>query len=218
MSVFQRVRDLCSANLHLTLDQWEDPEAMLGQAIREMESELAGALQAAASMIALEKLMSRRIGEHESGVQDWDRKARQELSAGREAKARQALRRKLEDHRILPGLREQLDLLKANRHALRRRVADMSGKLAEARRMRSALAARQFAATVRENSARVRSGSGFARFEQIRDRVEHAEAVADAWLALDDEDVADDGSRGDVDQQVEAELADLQRDQSTGTT
>ncbi len=211
MNIIQRVRDLCAANVHLTLDRLEDPEAMLGQAIREMEAELADALQAAASLIALEKLTARRVAEQQSGALAWERKARHELAAGHDGKARRALQRKLECNRALPGLREQLSLIEENRLALRRQIATMSEKLAEARRMRSALAARQFAASVRENSRSLRTGVGFARFEQIRDRVEHAEAVADAWLTLDDprdgeRTVGDELSPEEVDEQLDAEL------------
>ena len=139
MNVVQRVRDLCSANVHLALERLESPEAMLGQAIREMESDLSRSLHAAASLIALEKLLARRIAEHEAEIHSLEGRARKEVAAGREARARTAVRRKLDAERALAGLREQSELVTENRRTLRQQIDGLSEKLAEARRMRAAL-------------------------------------------------------------------------------
>jgi phage shock protein A len=87
----------------------------------------------------------------------------------------------------------------------------MSERLAEARRMRSALAARQLAVSAQAVADGVPS-TGFERFERLRERLEHSEAVADAMTGLKDASLAEDLRFEELDERVEAELASLRRD------
>ena len=56
MGLFQRVGDIISANLNELLDRFEDPEVMLKQAIREMETSLTQARQEVSRALASEMI------------------------------------------------------------------------------------------------------------------------------------------------------------------
>ena len=65
MRLFQRIGDIIAANLNDLVDRFEDPEVMLKQAIREMETMIEGATGGAARAIAGERLLARDLSDHE---------------------------------------------------------------------------------------------------------------------------------------------------------
>ena len=56
MGLFKRINDIISANLNEMIEGFENPETMLKQAIREMESSIAQVKQETARAMASEKL------------------------------------------------------------------------------------------------------------------------------------------------------------------
>ena len=65
MRLFQRISDIIAANLNDLVDRFEDPEAMLRHAIREMETMIEEATGGAARAIAGERLLARDLRDHE---------------------------------------------------------------------------------------------------------------------------------------------------------
>ncbi len=61
MRLFQRISDIIAANLNDLVDRFEDPEAMLKHAIREMETMIEEATGGAARAIAGERLLARDL-------------------------------------------------------------------------------------------------------------------------------------------------------------
>jgi phage shock protein A len=60
MSLFKRVGDIISANLNDLVEKFEDPELMLKQAIREMETSIGEARQEVARAMASDKLVRKK--------------------------------------------------------------------------------------------------------------------------------------------------------------
>ena len=82
MRLFQRIGDIIAANLNDLVDRFEDPEVMLKQAIREMETMIESATGGAARAIAGERLLA-RTWRTTSERQDSGRQGRKGRDPGR---------------------------------------------------------------------------------------------------------------------------------------
>jgi phage shock protein A len=189
MRLFRRVSDIISANLNDLVDSFEEPEVMLRQAIREMESSVGDVTAAAAQAIASETLLARELAEHEQQAARWQARAENAVSALDDDLARRALARKRDHETLARALRDQFASAQDASQTLRRQVNAMRAKLAEARRKLATLSARKNAADARKQFSRFATGpfaqpSGFSRFAQLQDRVALAEAEANALLEL----------------------------------
>jgi phage shock protein A len=185
MRLFQRIGDIIAANLNDLVDRFEDPEVMLKQAIREMETMIEGATGGAARAIAGERLLARDLADHERKAATWRARAEEAVLRGDDALARQAIARAHEHEAMAQALFAQRTSAEQTAQALRGQVAAMRAKQAEARRKLASLSARrQVAQTGRAlqgMASRTSSGTnGFARFEKMHRQIEEAEAEAEA--------------------------------------
>jgi phage shock protein A len=189
MGLFQRVNDIISANLNDMVEQYEDPEKMLRQAIREMETAIDGARQETAKAMASARLSAKSLAEHQGHQGEWQRRAEQAVQAGDDGLARKALSRKQEYDKIVAALGDEASATAETSQTLRRQLEAMQAKLAEAKRRLGTLAARKKAADVRlrmQNGAVVAAldQRAFDKFDRLREKVERAEAEAEALREL----------------------------------
>jgi phage shock protein A len=218
MGLFQRFNDIISANLNDMVDRFEDPEKMLKQAVREMETAIIEARRETARAMASEKLAGKELAESERQSHDWVKRAEQAVRAGDDAMARKALGRKQEHDKVSAALRDQAAATTEASQSLRRQLEAMQSKLAEATRRLGTLVARQKAAAVR---AKIQAGVGevemnsdaFDKFERLRKKVDRVEAETEALRELEtgesasrNDEIASAGDAG-----VEAELAELKK-------
>jgi phage shock protein A len=185
MRLFQRISDIIAANLNDLVDRFEDPEVMLKQAIREMETMIESATGGAARAIAGERSLARDLSDHERKASRWTARAEKAVEHGDDDLARQALARAHEHQAMAQALLEQRASAEKTAQALRGQVTAMRAKQAEARRKLESLSARrQLAETSRAlRGTAVRSWqktNGFARFERLHRQIEQSEAEADA--------------------------------------
>ena len=109
MTLITRMSRLFRADLHAVLDRIEEPEALLRQAIREMEEALANDGRLAHSL----KRQHESLGKHEAELQSALRSLEEEMDlcfgSGEEALARGLVKRKLETGRAIKakGLQRQ---------------------------------------------------------------------------------------------------------------
>jgi phage shock protein A len=212
MGLFRRVGDIISANLNDLVERFEDPEKMLKQAIREMERAIGQARREVVRAVASEKLARKQLAHDERQAEEWQTRAVTALKAGEERTARTALVRKHETLKVVAALRDHLIVSSETAQTLRRQLAAMEVKLAEARRQLETFVARQRVAEVRarlQSSFESRAGSAgaFARFDELQGRVERMEAEAEALGELERTDEAD--ALPLEDPAVEAELTAL---------
>lgn len=189
MGLFRRVSDIISANLNELVDRLEDPEAVLRQAIREMESAIDQCLDGAAKAIAEERLLARQLDEYRRSSEQLHGKAAAAVKRGDDAAARSALTLRAEQQTLSAALDDQLQSCRRHSARLRRQVAAMRVRLAEARsrlqtciaRNRAAEARRLFAVdALRANHA----SASFSRFDALCRRIERREAEAEAYEEL----------------------------------
>ena len=189
MGIFKRVGDIISANLNDMAEQYEDPEKMLKQAVREMEISIEESRRSVAKAMASEKLVAKGLMENQQLSSQWQSRAEAAVEAGNDDLALKAITRRQEHEKLAAALADQHASAVEASTTLRRQLEGMQAKLAEAKRRLGTLAARKRAADVR---AKTQLGSmdpqlntdAFAKFDRMREKVEMAEAEADALREL----------------------------------
>ncbi len=192
MGLFKRISDIISANLGEMAEQFEDPERMLKQAVTEMEQSIREATAETAKVMAGEKKLVKELAHNESEAKQWQARAEKAVEAGDDDLARKALTRKKEHEQIAVALRDQLKAARDASETLRHQLDGMKAKLAEAKRNLATLSARKKAADVRKKFYTTQAegqnmeldDSAFQKFERMRERVEQAEAEAEALAEL----------------------------------
>ena len=225
MGIFTRISDIISANMNELTEQFENPEKMLKQAIREMEDSIAKVTQQTAKAMAHEKTLSRELERNRAGSEQWQQRAAKAVEAGDDALARKALARKNEHEKLVAALEDQIAVAGDGSTMLRHQLAWMQAKLAEAKRNLSTLGIRKRSADLRKKMDAQAAGlvssvddTAFAKFDRLKAKVEQAEAEAEAVAELramraggHAEDVCE-VSAEDLD--VASQLADLKRKMS----
>jgi phage shock protein A len=223
MGLFKRISDIISANLNDLTDGLEDPEVMLKQATREMQASIAEVTQQTARAMAGEKTMARELQRNRDQVRQWEERAQKAVEAGDDALARKALVRKNEHDKIAAALEDQLQTAGQASLALRRQLAGMQAKLAEAKRSLSTLSIRKRAADFRKKMDAQAAGltqnvddGAFDKFDRLKAKVEQAEAEAEAVAELRAMQAGSDQPEDVAETPVEAadvdsELAELKR-------
>jgi phage shock protein A len=192
MGLFKRISDIISANLGEMAEQFEDPERMLKQAVVEMDQSIREATAETAKVMAGEKKLVKELAHNESEAKQWQARAEKAVEAGDDELARKALTRKKEHEQVALALRDQLKATRDASETLRHQLDGMKAKMAEAKRNLATLSARKKAADVRKKFYTTQAegqnmeldDSAFQKFERMRERVEQAEAEAEALAEL----------------------------------
>ena len=198
---------LVTANLNDLIDQCENPEKMLRQAVRDMETALGQLMDGAARAIAHHKLLSRQLDEQQQAIERRMKLAEAAVARGDDEAARKravaqgrapaAGRRTCAaggDGRLLrQRLRNQVTAMRIKLAEARRRLVDITA------RNRAAAAQRKFIENLPDEAC---AGSVWSSFESMCARVEQSEAETEALLEmLGEPELAD-----PLDTEVEAEL------------
>lgn len=192
MGLFKRFNDIIAANLNDLVDRFEDPEKGLRQAVREMEEAIQAATTETAKVLANQKRLEKDVARTESDRKKWDSNSQQCVDQNDDNGARQSLIRAAEAARLLTSLNEQLSLATEASNVLKDQLAGMRSKLDDAKRELATLSARNKAAEVRKNAIAstnrvgqaVLDSSAFDKFDRLREKVEVAEAEAEALAEI----------------------------------
>lgn len=216
MGIFNRVSDIFKANINDMLDKAEDPEKMLKQMVIEMEESVNKTTLAVASSIANEKQLEHKIEKAKADNTDWEQKAVQALTAGREDLARAALEKKAIAERNINDLQPIYQQAKATAEKMREQLNALKAKLDEARMRQSTLIARAQAAKAQKQIAQAFSGVGsdaFGKFDKYESKIEQLEAEAQAheMLAGNDARLEDEFKKLDTSSTVDTKLLELKK-------
>lgn len=201
MGILDRLGRLIRANVNDLIDKAEDPEKVLEQAIRDMGDELVKMRQAVAQAIAALKRTEQQYKKNLEEAERWQQRAQLALSKGEEGLAREALVRKKTYADAAAELKPQLDSQREQVEALRRNLAALESKIAEAKTKKDMLKARLSAAKANQQLQGVMSNIGkstaMEAFERMEEKVLQMEAQSQAvgelagmgeenkWLALE---------------------------------
>lgn len=109
MALINRISRLFKADFHAVLDQIEEPEVLLKQAIRDMEDDLAGTEKRIKVCTHTQAALRQRKGEVETSISEYDSQLDLCFDSGKDDLAKKLIRKKLEAERILNRLTSKFD-------------------------------------------------------------------------------------------------------------
>ncbi len=115
MALINRISRLFKADFHAVLDQIEEPQALLKQAIRDMEDDLAATEQRIARCAHEQDVLAARQKDLQGAIADIDAELDLCFESEKDDLARSQIRKKLEGERLLKRLTTTFD---ANRQYL----------------------------------------------------------------------------------------------------
>ena len=208
MGIVERLFRLVRATINHQLDRAEDPESLLAQVIRGLESDVQAARVQTRNMIAQEMELKAELTAARNAATAWAGRAEAAVAAGRDDLARLALRRKRDSEEVALVYARQLEEQRAALVRLRERARRIQAQYESARSRSHVLIARNRRAKATEALAkRFSSPMAAAEMERARRKIRSSEASA----AASDEIAASSVSAGylerddpDLDRELEA--------------
>jgi phage shock protein A len=187
MGILERMSRLVRANVNDLIDKAEDPEKMIDQILRDMESNILTARSQVASMIAQEKELEADLRETSELATEWGEKARRAVDAGKDDLAREALRRKRDNDENTKVYEQQFAAQQQGVEKLKQQLQLLESKYQQTQGQRDSLIARQRRAKATKQVAEFTSslspmdaGAELDRMERkIRSTEAQAAALAD---------------------------------------
>lgn len=189
----------------------EDPPRMIHQLIVDMEEEHQRVRAAVAESIADELQLGRKVEQARAEADRWYQRAKESMARGDEKNSSEALQQKLRADSRAADLENEHQTQKQQVEKLRKAVKELEDKIRQARQKKTLLLARMARA---ESEQKIRGVlnhaegvSALAAFQRLEDRVERAEALANAHDLLDGKDIeADALDRQFVESEFEEKL------------
>jgi len=215
MGVIDRMSRLVRANVNDLLDQAEDPEKMIDQIIRDMESNIADARKQVAAMIAQEKELEYDRDETQKLADAWGDKAQRAVEANKDYLAREALRRQKDYADNAALYDQQLIAQKEAVTKLKSQLSQLEAKYDQTRSQRDTLVARQKRARAQAKVAGSLSSADFSSMDPSADldrmerKIRGQEAQTAAMLEMQDDSIDAQFAELDYDSEIEDRLAAL---------
>lgn len=205
-----RLSRLVRANVNDMLDRAEDPESMLDQILRDMESNIQLARGQVASMIAQEKELQADLKEVQTLSGEWQTKATRAVEASKDDLAREALRRKKDNDESATIYDQQLSSQTQTLERMKSQLAALESKYQSTLSNRDALIARQRRAKAQQTVANTLSTFSpmdpTAELDRIERKIRGTEARAEATIEMHDTSLDAQFAELDYDTDVESEL------------
>lgn len=187
MGILDRMSRLVRANVNDLIDKAEDPEKMIDQILRDMESNIVTARSQVAAMIAQEKELEADLNETRQLAGEWGEKARRAVDAGKDDLAREALRRKRDNEENSRVYEQQFASQQQGVEKLKQQLQLLESKYQQTQSQRDSLIARQRRAKATKQVAEFTStlspldaGAELDRMERkIRSTESQAAALSD---------------------------------------
>ena len=215
MGILDRISMIVKANIHDLLDSAENPEIMLDQYIRDLESGVNEGRGELVNAMADEKRLAARFEQRKRQVREWEEKAEQAVLLEKDNVARSALR-------AARAYQEEADATAAAWEAQKDQVAELQEqyeqiekKLILIKGERDALLAEHQATRAKEmlTTAKIsakKATSAIKGVERMRERIEREAAKAEAReeiAAMSATVLAAEKDQADI--EIEARLAEL---------
>ena len=203
------------SNLHLILDQAEDPEKPVRLMIQEMEDTLVEVRSAAARAIADKKGLNRKLAALEKEEKEWPDKAELAVSKNRDDLAKAALAEKSRAAEAVADLRQHYKLIEEGLAKLNDDIARLEVKIADAKNRQKALLLRHRTAgnrlELRKKIHDYKIEDALVRFEQFERKMENLEGQVDSYDLGLQKDLNRELANLENSEAVEKELAALKK-------
>jgi phage shock protein A len=215
MALLERVSTLVRANLNDLIDKAEHPEKMIKQVILDMQNQLMQVKTQVAVAITDQHLLEKKLKESQEKAAEWVRKAELAVDKKDDGLARAAIERSMSYRQMAGNFEQQLADQKVQVDNLKSAFNKLEQKLAEAQSKSELLIAqhRRARAVSKASEARVAidGGSQVAKFDRMKDKVRHSEALSQAKVELAGEDMQDRIAALEKSDEIDKLLAELKQ-------
>lgn len=189
MGIIARFREIMSANINALLDKAEDPEKMIDQYLRNLNSDLGKVKAETASVMAEEQRAKRVLNECLEEINKMESYAMKALEAGNEADARKFLEKKAELTAKSNGLQNAYQLAATNAQQMKQMHDKLVSDIGQLESRRSALKAKWSVAKTQQRinkigSSTASAGQSISAFDRMEDKVNRAIDEANAMAEL----------------------------------
>lgn len=176
MEILKRFRDIMTSNIHAMLDKAEDPEKMIDQYLRDLNSDLGKVKAETASIMAAEKRERRELAELQKEMEDMQRYAMKAVEAGNDDDARKFLQRKAELAEREKTMQTSVELAAANTQQMRQMHEKLDSDIAELESRRQELKGKASVAKTQKrmndfNSSMGGAGDRLSAFDQMEQKI-----------------------------------------------
>ena len=222
MGIMTRFKDIMSANINALLDKAEDPEKMIDQYLRNLESDLGKVKAETASVMAEETRARRALDECTANITKMQTYAEKAVAAGNDADARQFLAQKKIYTDKLASLQQTYQLAAENATKMRQMYDKLVADINDLNARRDAIKAKVAAAKTQQKINKIGASgvgasnnlSAFARMEEKANKMlDEANAMSELNSSAQETSIDDLASKYDTpstsDSEVDDELAAL---------
>lgn len=218
MGILTRFRDIMSANINALLDKAEDPEKMIDQCLRNLNSDLGKVKSETAAIMAEEQRAKRVLDECNEEIEEMQKYAIKALEANNEADARKFLEKKASLMANQPGLAEAYELAKTNAANMRQMHDKLVADIGELESRKDMIKGKLAVAKTQERINKMGSSvvsannsiSSFEKYEEMADKaLDKANAMAELNRSAKDQSIEDLTKKYSTDISVDDELAAL---------
>ena len=189
MSILTRFKDIMSSNMNALLDKAEDPEKMIDQYLRNLNSDLGKVKAETASIMAEEQRAKRVLDECKEDIDKMEKYAVKALEAGNDDDARKFLERKSNLANKQNELQQAYDLAVSNSEHMREMHDKLVSDINELESKRTMLKGKMAVAKTQERMNKIGSSATDARssisaFERMEEKVNRSLDEANAMAEL----------------------------------
>lgn len=212
MGILDRMSRLIRANINDVLDRAEDPEKMIDQILRDMDSNMRTARTQVAAMIAQEKELEADLDETKQLAAEWSAKAKRAVDAGKDDLAREALRRKRDMDENAAVYQQQHDIQLQTVTKLKSQLRQLESKYQQTLSQRDSLIARQKRAQATKQVTQMASTVSLtpldasAELDRMERKIRATESEALAMGEMQENSYDDQFRELDYDVDIEKEL------------
>lgn len=205
MGVFNRVKDIATANINALLDKAEDPSKMLRLMIQEMEDTIIDLKSSCAAQLAERKTVNRQLDESLKKASQWEDRATLALKKSREDLAKEALIEKRNWSDKKSKLEKHFEVLSQNVELSREDIIKLEKKLISVKLKYKELVTR---AKQAEDSKKINSYNSYSKINEMERQVDRMEAKFDVE-SYSSRSLEDEFSKLEESNSVDSELEDL---------
>lgn len=180
MGILARFKDIMSSNINALFDRMEDPEKMIDQVLRDLESDLGEVKAETASVMAEEARAQRALNECQAEVDKLQSYAEKAVLAGNDKDAAIFLQKKNSKTRELQSLQQAYDLAKDNSTKMRQMFDHLNDQIYEMQSKKTQIKAKVAVAKTQEKINKMTESVATAK--GTMNKFDALEAKADQML------------------------------------
>ena len=194
MGILSRFKDIMAANINAALDKVEDPEKMVDQYLRDLNSELGSVKAETAAVMAEETRAKRAYEEALEEADKYQKYAEKAVRAGNDADARVFLQQKSTAASKVQGLKNAYEQASANATKMRQMHDKLTSDIRELNAKKEAIKAKGAVAKTQEHINQIGSTvstsanrqSAMQKLDELEDRIDKRLDTANAMAELNE--------------------------------